>query len=181
MPIVPAIPRATTEDGDVRIRQENINRGVQQYLHNYWKAVIDIQLELEEVPTRVTLLKSTMVKATLYGPGDYAFVNSDVTRSDPRVLIKPNCSTKFHEHCVVTEVQNTAAGSVLDEGDEDATERMETSIIVKVLWLRRTVPGQWEINGGRRYCRKMQVAQLRQCVDGFTRLSGNTAWTYNPG
>ncbi|KAL3696392.1 hypothetical protein R1sor_010468 [Riccia sorocarpa] len=58
-------------------RQGNINRGVQQYLHNYWKAVIDVQLELEEVPTRVTLLKSTMVKATLYGSGDYAFVKSD--------------------------------------------------------------------------------------------------------
>ncbi|KAL3686596.1 hypothetical protein R1sor_009170 [Riccia sorocarpa] len=254
-----------------------------------------------EVPTRVTLLKSTMVKATLYGPGDYAFVKSDssdrregswhwktkisrifahscrgyiqiffegtwffnsITKSggrdfcrfDPisdmelldqhaRVALgdncrpvhllechffpvqqkkhrdnhilaiptgpytrhstmfgeggvghpppqpevddvmlaahRPNCSTKFLEHCVVTEVQNTAA--VLDKGDEDATERMETSIIVKVLWLRRTVPGQWEINGGRRCCCTMQVAQLRQRVDGFTRLSGNTAWTYNLG
>ncbi|KAL3690333.1 hypothetical protein R1sor_016642 [Riccia sorocarpa] len=218
-------------------RQENINRGVQRYLHNYWKAVIDVQLELEEVPTRVTLLKSTMVKATLYGPGDYAFVKSDssdrregswhwktkisrifahscrgyiqiffegtwffnsITKSGGRdfcrfdpisamelldqharvapgvncrpvhlldchffpmqqkkhgdnhilaiptgpytrhstmfgeggvghpppqpevndVMLaahRPNCSTKFLEHCVVTEVQNTAAGSVLDE------------------------------------------------------------------
>ncbi|KAL3686215.1 hypothetical protein R1sor_004237 [Riccia sorocarpa] len=58
-------------------RQGNINMGEHQYLHNYWKAVIDVHLELEEVPTRVTLLKSTiMVKATLYGPGDYAFVKS---------------------------------------------------------------------------------------------------------
>ncbi|KAL3686569.1 hypothetical protein R1sor_009143 [Riccia sorocarpa] len=255
-----------------------------------------------EVPTRVTLLKSTMVKATFYGPGDYAFVKSDssdmkegswhwktkisrifahscrgyiqiffegtwffnsITKSGRRdfcrfnpisdmelldqhtrvafgdncrpvhllechffpvqqkkhgdnhilaiptgpytrhstmfgeggvghplpqpevddvmlVAHSPNCSTKFLKHCVVTEVQNTAAGSVLDEGDEDATERRETSIIVKVLWLRRTVPGQWEINGGRRCCRTMQVAQLRQRMEGFTRLSGNKAWTYNP-
>ncbi|KAL3697729.1 hypothetical protein R1sor_011805 [Riccia sorocarpa] len=183
-------------------RQGNINRGVQQYLHNYWKAVIDVQLELEEVPTRVTLLKSTMVKATLYGPGDYAFVKSDssdrmegswhwktkisrifahscrghstmfgeggVGHPPPQPEVddvmlaahRPNCSTKFLKHCVVTEVQNNVAGSVLDEEDEDATERMETSLIVKVLWLRRTVPGQWEINGGRRCCRTMQVAQL---------------------
>ncbi|KAL3692487.1 hypothetical protein R1sor_006138 [Riccia sorocarpa] len=58
-------------------RHIHINRSTHQYIHKYWQSVFGDHLGPDEVPLRVTYLKSTMVKATLYRPGDCAFVMSD--------------------------------------------------------------------------------------------------------